>query len=167
MIFERVQIGQVEINDLLFFGAGGVTGRRRSGVTSAPAGVLPLSTACFSETGLSFFVGSLRRPILDVHQAAVDRQRARREAEGENLIRQRKVVFDWIARGIVFILHVRLPSAVLPIDGTAPSVRQAGCRSAATESRPHAEVHRRSTAKRPACERQAARLETAAARQNF
>ena len=29
MIFERVQIGQVEINDLLFFGAGGVTGRRR------------------------------------------------------------------------------------------------------------------------------------------
>ena len=29
MIFERVQIGQVEIDDLLFFGAGGVTGRRR------------------------------------------------------------------------------------------------------------------------------------------
>ena len=29
MIFERVQIGQVEINDLLFFGAGSVTGRRR------------------------------------------------------------------------------------------------------------------------------------------
>ena len=85
---------------------------------------------------LSFFVGSLRRPILDVHQAAVDRQRARRETEGENLIRQRKVVFDWIARGIVFILHVRLPSAAPPRDGTAPSVRQAGCRSAATESRP-------------------------------
>ena len=32
------------------------------------------------------------RPILNVHQIAVDRQRARREAEGENLIRQRKVV---------------------------------------------------------------------------
>ena len=29
MIFERVQVGQVEIDDLLFFGAGGVTGRRR------------------------------------------------------------------------------------------------------------------------------------------
>ena len=29
MIFERVQIGQVEIDDLLFFGTGGVTGRRR------------------------------------------------------------------------------------------------------------------------------------------
>ena len=29
VIFERVQIGQVEIDDLLFFGAGGVTGRRR------------------------------------------------------------------------------------------------------------------------------------------
>ena len=32
------------------------------------------------------------RPILNVHQIAVDRQRARRETEGENLIRQRKVV---------------------------------------------------------------------------
>ena len=32
------------------------------------------------------------RPILDVHQVTVDSQRARREAEGENLIRQRKVV---------------------------------------------------------------------------
>ena len=29
MIFERMQVRQVEINDLLFFGAGGVTGRRR------------------------------------------------------------------------------------------------------------------------------------------
>ena len=29
MIFERVQVRQVEIDDLLFFGAGGVTGRRR------------------------------------------------------------------------------------------------------------------------------------------
>ena len=29
MVFERVQIRQVEINDLLFFGTGGVTGRRR------------------------------------------------------------------------------------------------------------------------------------------
>ena len=28
MIFERMQVRQVEINDLLFFGAGGVTGRR-------------------------------------------------------------------------------------------------------------------------------------------
>ena len=157
MIFERVQIGQVEINDLLFFGAGGVTGRRRSGVTSAPAGVLPLSTACFSETGLSFFVGSLRRPILDVHQAAVDRQRARRETEGETLIRQRKVVFDWIARRVILIPHACLPSVAPPRAETAPSVRQVGCRSAATESRPHAEVRRRLTAIRPACGRQAAR----------
>ena len=29
MIFERMQVRQVEINDLLFFGVGGVTGRRR------------------------------------------------------------------------------------------------------------------------------------------
>lgn len=29
MIFERMQVRQVEIDDLLFFGAGGVTGRRR------------------------------------------------------------------------------------------------------------------------------------------
>ena len=29
MIFERMQVRQVEINDLLFFGTGGVTGRRR------------------------------------------------------------------------------------------------------------------------------------------
>ena len=29
MIFERVQVRQVEIDDLLFFGAGGITGRRR------------------------------------------------------------------------------------------------------------------------------------------
>ena len=29
MIFERVQVRQVEIDDLLFFGTGGVTGRRR------------------------------------------------------------------------------------------------------------------------------------------
>ena len=29
MIFERMQVRQVEINDLLFFGAGGVTGCRR------------------------------------------------------------------------------------------------------------------------------------------
>ena len=29
MIFERMQVRQVEINDFLFFGAGGVTGRRR------------------------------------------------------------------------------------------------------------------------------------------
>ena len=29
MIFERVQVRQVEINNLLFFGTGGVTGRRR------------------------------------------------------------------------------------------------------------------------------------------
>ena len=29
MIFERVQVCQIEIDDLLFFGAGGVTGRRR------------------------------------------------------------------------------------------------------------------------------------------
>ena len=65
---------------------------------------------------LSFFVGSLRRPILNVHQVAVDCQGPRREAEGENLIRQRKVVFDWIARRVILIPHARLPSAVLPID---------------------------------------------------
>ena len=29
MIFERVQVCQIEIDDFLFFGAGGVTGRRR------------------------------------------------------------------------------------------------------------------------------------------
>ena len=29
MIFERMQVRQVEINDLLFFGASGITGRRR------------------------------------------------------------------------------------------------------------------------------------------
>ena len=29
MIFERVQVRQVEIDDLLFFGTGSVTGRRR------------------------------------------------------------------------------------------------------------------------------------------
>ena len=29
VIFERVQVRQVEIDDLLFFGAGGITGRRR------------------------------------------------------------------------------------------------------------------------------------------
>ena len=29
MIFERMQVRQVEINDPLLFGAGGVTGRRR------------------------------------------------------------------------------------------------------------------------------------------
>ena len=115
---------------------------------------------------LSFFVGSLRRPILDVHQVTVDCQRARRESEGENLIRQRKVVFDWIARRVILIPHARLPSVAPPRDGTVPSVRQAGCRSAAMGNRPHAEVHRRLTAIRPARGRQAARLETAAARQN-
>ena len=77
--------------------------------------------------------------------------------DDKNLIRQRKVVFDWITRGIVFILHVRLPSAAPPRDETAPSVRQAGCRSAATENRPRAEARKRSTAKRPAHGRQAAR----------
>ena len=29
MIFERMQVRQIEIDDLLFFGTGGVTGRRR------------------------------------------------------------------------------------------------------------------------------------------
>ena len=99
----------------------------------------------------------IRRPILNVHQIAVDRQRARREAEGENLIRQRKVVFDWIARRVILIPHARLPSAAPPRDETAPSVRQAGCRSAAMGNRPRAEARRRLTAKRPARGRQAAR----------
>ena len=127
MIFERMQVRQVEINDFPLFSARAASrGADGSGVASAPAGAPPLSTAGFSGMGLLLglfvprfgrlgligsglailgrttsaglgglvlFVGSLRRPILDVHQVTVDCQRARRESEGENLIRQRKVVF--------------------------------------------------------------------------
>ena len=42
MIFERVQVYQIKIDDLLFFGAGSVAGADGSGVTSAPARAPPL-----------------------------------------------------------------------------------------------------------------------------
>ena len=100
----------------------------------------------------------IRRPILNVHQVAVDSQCARRETEGENLIRQRKVVFNRIAR-----CDNTYSSCAPPV---CRSTQRRNCSFGTTkpaanpqrrESRPHAEVHRRSTAIRPACGRQAAR----------
>ena len=54
MIFERMQVRQVEINDLLFFGAGGVTGRRRLRHDLRTSGSAALIHGRLLQGGLAF-----------------------------------------------------------------------------------------------------------------
>ena len=53
MIFERVQVRQVEIDDLLFFGTGGVTGRRRLRRGLRPSGSAALIHGRLLQDGLA------------------------------------------------------------------------------------------------------------------
>ena len=54
MIFERMQVGQVGIDDLLFFGAGGVTGRRRLRRDLRASGSAALIHGRLLQGGLAF-----------------------------------------------------------------------------------------------------------------